>query len=190
MYEDIVFISRGIETIRASQQSEDRQANPSEDLQTEGFYTFRRSKAIRRKELPPRLAAIQTVQSVRKVDQMQNGGQLGGTVQRGQGEQKVVRCDLKLQNNKFRYTKCLRRLKMKEVRLKQVIRYGNFRPERRKPSEENRKIAGKATEKEKAKKAVVEFGWITRLKIRRKTSQGSDVTSNRAPRSWNGATAV
>ncbi|VEN56331.1 unnamed protein product, partial [Callosobruchus maculatus] len=73
MYEDILFISRGIETIRASQQSEQHQANSCTD-QTDGFYTFRRSKAIRRKELPPRLAAIQRVQSLRKVEHIiQNG---------------------------------------------------------------------------------------------------------------------
>ncbi|VEN56330.1 unnamed protein product, partial [Callosobruchus maculatus] len=136
------------------------------------FYTFRRSKAIRRKELPPRLAAIQRVQSLRKVEHIIQNGE---TVQHRQSDQKHVRCDLNLQNNKFRYTKCLRRLKMKEVRLKQVIRYDNFRPARRKPVvDQNKKIGGKAEENpSKPRKSIVEFGWVAKLRYPRKSSHGS-----------------
>nr|CAI5860663.1 unnamed protein product [Callosobruchus analis] len=161
MYEDILFISRGIETIRASQHSETNQESSCKD-QADGFYTFRRSKAIRRKELPPRLAAIQRVQSVRRV------------------EHKTVDKHFQIPDSST-YTKCLRRLKMKEVRLKQVIRYGNFRPARRKPTEDqNKKISGKSVENlSKPKKTVVEFGWVAKLRYPRKLSHGGDTSSDR-----------
>nr|CAH7764429.1 unnamed protein product [Callosobruchus chinensis] len=168
MYEDILFISRGIETIRASQQSEQHQVNSFKD-QDGAFYTFRRSKAIRRKELPPRLAAIQRVQSLRKVEDKVQSGE---PVQLRHSDQKLV------QNNKFGYAKCLRRLKMKEVRLKNVIRYGNFRPARRKPTaDQNKKIGGKAEENpSKPRKTVVEFGWVAKLRSPRKLSHGGDAS--------------